>query len=328
MKRGLVVVLTGVLITASAPLLGGAVAVTAFLAGGGTGTGSAAAASPDAVGVAIPPSMLALYQLAAAQSCSGLSWTVLAAIGTVESSNGQSPLPGVHSGHNGAGAEGPMQFEPATFQRYDEPVPPGGATPPSPYDPVDAVYAAGRMLCADGAGDGAHLRQAVFAYNHSDAYVAQVLQLAISLEGAGALQGTAGGGSPATGAGAAVAFALSQVGTPYRWGGETPGVGFDCSGLVQAAWAVAGVSLPRVAQEQFDAGPLLPPEAPLQPGDLVFFGPPGGGISHVGMVVDPSGQMVDAPHSGAVVRVESFPVAVGATWGSDFYIGATRPGLV
>jgi cell wall-associated NlpC family hydrolase len=97
---------------------------------------------------------------------------------------------------------------------------------------------------------------------------------------------------------------------------------------VQAAWAVAGVSLPRVAQAQFDAGPLLPPDAPLQPGDLVFFGPAGGGISHVGMVVDPSGQMVDAPHSGAVVRVESFPVTVGAAWGSDFYIGATGPGVV
>ena len=87
--------------------------------------------------------MLSLYE-EAAPTCIGLPWTVLAAIGTVESDNGQSDLPGVHSGANPAGAEGPMQFEPATFAAYDTPVPPGGAKPPSPYDPTDAVFAAAR----------------------------------------------------------------------------------------------------------------------------------------------------------------------------------------
>ena len=62
----------------------------------------------------IPPAMLTLYQQAAA-TCPGLPWTVLAAIGTVESDNGQSDSPSIHSGANAAGAEGPMQFEPATF---------------------------------------------------------------------------------------------------------------------------------------------------------------------------------------------------------------------
>src|SRR5208283_4694281 len=118
-----------------------------------------------------------LYQEAAA-TCPGLPWTVLAAIGTVESANGTSSLPGVHSGANAAGAEGPMQFEPATFAAYDQPVPPGGANPPSPYDATDAVYAAARDLCANGAADGADLPAAVFAYNHSDAYVSEVLALA------------------------------------------------------------------------------------------------------------------------------------------------------
>jgi hypothetical protein len=58
--------------------------------------------------------MLALYQ-EAATTCAGLPWTVLAAIGTIESDNGQSDLPGVHNGANAAGVEGPMHFEPATF---------------------------------------------------------------------------------------------------------------------------------------------------------------------------------------------------------------------
>jgi hypothetical protein len=72
----------------------------------------------------IPAAMLALYRAAAA-TCPGLPWTILAAIGTVESDNGQSNLPGVHSGANSAGAEGPMQFESATFaRRHMRPSPP------------------------------------------------------------------------------------------------------------------------------------------------------------------------------------------------------------
>ena len=200
---------------------------------------------------------------------------------------------------------------------------PGGRVPPTPYDPVDAAYAAARLLCANGAGDGRDIAGAVYAYDHSNAYVQQVLQLAGVLAGSGGDQPI---GGPVGGATVAVEFALAQVGTPYRWGGEDPGVGFDCSGLVQAAWAAAGVSLPRVAQDQFDAGPLLPDGFGLQPGDLVFFGPVGGGVTHVGMVVDASGQMIDAPHTGAVVRVEPFPLTFGSPWGTDFYLGATRPG--
>jgi len=127
----------------------------------------------------IPRPMLALYG-AAASTCPGLPWSVLAGIGTVESDNGESRLPGVRTGKNRAGAEGPMQFEPGTFARYDLPVPAGGIAPPSPYDAVDSVYAAARMLCADGGGAPSSLGQAVFDYNHSGAYVAEVLDLARS----------------------------------------------------------------------------------------------------------------------------------------------------
>ena len=297
------------LVLAATVMAGATGVVGASLLGeGGTAPGATATD-------AIPASMLALYEEAAA-TCPGLPWTVLAAIGTVESDNGRSNLPGVHSGSNAAGAEGPMQFEPATFAAYDQPVPPGGAMPPSPYDPTDAVYAAARMLCANGAAGGTDLPGAVLAYNHDPAYVTQVLTLA---------QRYAQGGTAGV---IAVEWALAQVGTPYVWGGETPGVGFDCSGLAQAAYAVAGITLPRVAQDQFDAGPPLPPGAPLVPGDLVFFGGGPTDVTHVGMYVgteDGRAVMVDAPHTGADVRVEPFPSAIGAEFGDETYLGATRP---
>jgi cell wall-associated NlpC family hydrolase len=282
-------------------------------------------APPSAAAAAIPPAMLSLYRQAA-PTCPGLSWAVLAAIGTVESGNGTSDLPGVHSGANEAGAEGPMQFEPATFAAYDTPGPPGGAVPPNPYDPTDAVYAAARDLCANGAGNSATLDQAIFAYNHSSAYVSQVLSLAQSYVQPAAATASAVSSGPGAAAGTvAVQWAMAQIGTPYIWGGETPGVGFDCSGLVQAAYKEAGISLPRVAQDQFDAGPQLPPGAPPQPGDLAFFGGGPDDVEHVGLVVAP-GVMVDAPFTGAFVREDQFPATPGASWGSDIYVGATRPG--
>jgi cell wall-associated NlpC family hydrolase len=310
--------------------VGLAVAVigTAILASAASlvGVGGGAPAASSAATAQIPAGMLTLYQQAAA-TCPGLPWTILAAIGTIESDNGQSTLPGVHSGANAAGAEGPMQFEPRTFAAYDQPVPPGGTSPPSPYDPTDAVFAAARLLCANGATGGADLSGAVYAYNHSTAYVQQVLALAQSYAAA-----TPGGSSTlaaASGAGAlAVSWALSQIGTPYVWGGETPGVGFDCSGLVQAAYAVAGVALPRVAQDQYDATSKLAADAALAPGDLVFFGGGPGSIDHVGLfvgIVGGQNVMVDAPYTGADVRAEAFPAMVGAPFGGLLFVGATRP---
>jgi hypothetical protein len=143
---------------------------TGGLAPGGEASGRAVAA--------IPPNWLDLYRQGAA-TCPGLPWTVVAAIGTVESDNGQSTAAGVHSGSNFAGAEGPMQFEPSTFASFAV-VGPGGADPPNPYDPVDAVYSAAHLLCTDGGGNPSTVDQAVFAYNHSSDYVAQVMSLASS----------------------------------------------------------------------------------------------------------------------------------------------------
>jgi cell wall-associated NlpC family hydrolase len=306
-------------------------AVGAASAGGLTGWGSPRGSAPGAGG-GLPGALVAVYQRAAT-ACPGLSWTVLAAIATVESANGTSVLPGVHSGANGAGAEGPMQMEPATFAAYDRPVPSGGVDPPSPYDPVDSAYAAARYLCAGGAGTPAGVGGAVYSYNHDAVYVRRVLSLSASYAGGEAADPNVGAADPGSGyppgvaAGLAAAdYALSQVGVPYQWGGETPGVGFDCSGLAQAAYRRAGVALPRVAQDQYDAGPTVPPGGALQVGDLVFFGLGPGSVDHVGIVVDPSGQMVDAPHAGATVRVELFPTVAGQWWGSEMYLGATRPG--
>lgn len=315
-----VLVVLGPLVTAE--IVGGAGAgLDQLTTAVGTGP-SAAAAAVEALSP-IPSDMLALYRRAAT-GCPGLSWTVLAAIGTVESGNGTSTLPGVDSGANSAGAEGPMQFEPATFARYDQPVPPGGISPPSPYNPVDAIYAAARYLCANGGRGSTDLAGAVYAYNHLDSYVTEVLSLAQQYGAAASTPAPTG--DPA---GVAVGWALSQIGTPYVWGGETPGVGFDCSGLVQAAYRAAAVALPRTAQGQYDAGPKVAAGAPLQAGDLVFFGGGPAAVSHVGIFLglqDGQAWMVDAPHSGALVRVEPFPAVVGAMWGTDRFVGATRPG--
>jgi len=77
-------------------------------------------------------------------------------------------------------------------------------------------------------------------------------------------------GAPIPGASGVVAVARTQLGMPYVWGGASPQTSFDCSGLVQWAYGEVGVSLPRTAQEQYDATARVAP-GDLQPGDLVFF---------------------------------------------------------
>ncbi len=116
---------------------------------------------------------LQLFQASAAKYCPAMSWTVLAAIGQIESADGQ------NVGPSSAGALGPMQFLPSTWSEWGI-VGFGPAGAPDIMDPFDAVPSAARMLCADGASSGtqAGLRQAIFAYNHADWYVNEVLALA------------------------------------------------------------------------------------------------------------------------------------------------------
>ncbi|WP_432571931.1 C40 family peptidase [Kineococcus sp. SYSU DK005] len=110
---------------------------------------------------------------------------------------------------------------------------------------------------------------------------------------------------PTPGADAAVARALAQLGKPYRWGGEGPDA-FDCSGLVLRAWEAAGVALPHSSRLQRSRGDEVA-LADLRAGDLVFYATDTSDpatVHHVGLVVAP-GLMVEAPHSGAVVRTAS-----------------------
>ena len=130
----------------------------------------------------IPATYLALYR-ASAKSCPGLPWGVLAGIGKVETNHGRSGAPGVRSGVNAFGCcAGPMQFNirngpPSTWDHYGR----GGDV----YDPADAIPAAARLLCANGARGGRDLRNAVYAYNHAWSYVAQVLALARAYQAGG-----------------------------------------------------------------------------------------------------------------------------------------------
>jgi cell wall-associated NlpC family hydrolase len=300
--------------------LGACAAVVASAVGGGsTATSSPTPSTSAAVGPlpallsepAVPSDWVSLEEHAAA-TCPGLGWSLLGAIGRLESDSGRSATAGVDSGENPAGA-GPMQFEAVTFAEYAV-VGPGGATPPSPYDPVDAVYTAAHMLCANGAGTARRRYDAVWDYDHTAVYVEVALVLAYSLAADPGL-----GTVPAT----AIGFAASKLGAPYLWGGTGQG-GYDCSGLVQAAYRAARVSLPRVAQTQFDAGPLVAPLSSPEPGDLVFFGTSAHDVSHVGLYIG-TGEMIDAPHTGAVVRVEGTPTAPGEPWGADVLVGETRP---
>ena len=118
-----------------------------------------------------PGSYLGLFKASAARYCPGLSWTVLAAIGQIESGDGANPGP------SSAGALGPMQFLPSTWQVYG--ISAFGQTgPPDIMNAYDAVPSAARLLCANGGRTAAGLRGAIFAYNHAAWYVNEVLALA------------------------------------------------------------------------------------------------------------------------------------------------------
>ena len=131
--------------------------------------------------------------------------------------------------------------------------------------------------------------------------------------GAGGTTSATYSGTTSTQGGKAVAFAYDQLGKPYQWGATGPG-SYDCSGLAQAAWAAAGVSIPRTTYAQWAALPHISTSA-LEPGDLLYFD----GIGHVAIYVG-GGDIIDAPQTG--MDVQKIPLA---GWYKSTLVGAARP---
>lgn len=121
-------------------------------------------------------------------------------------------------------------------------------------------------------------------------------------------------GSASGDARAAIDFAYSKIGTPYLWGGTGPN-GYDCSGLTQASWGAAGVSIPRTTYTQYNLSNQVAWED-IQPGDILFFFPD---LGHNGLYVG-NGLMVHAPSSGKTVS----EVRLADYWAQHF-VGARRP---
>ena len=270
------------------------------------GAGNLAGLPTAMAGADIPADYLSWY-ISAAQTCPGLPWPVLAGIGKAESDHGRPALPGVRSGANAAGAEGPMQFLPRTFAEFAVNADP--SQPLSLYDPADAIYTAARMLCADGARGGTTtgIRHAILAYNHATWYLREVMSWA------GNYAAQDGDGVVTT----AITFALAQLGKPYQWGAAGPDA-YDCSGLVYAAYATAGIHLARTTYQWQQDGPVVP-LSQLQPGDLLFSADSDGTATSPGHVVMylGSGQVIQAPEAGEDVQIDPLDLAG--------VVAATRP---
>jgi uncharacterized protein YycO len=287
----------------------------------------------------IPANYLAIFKAAGHKY--GIPWVILAGIAKVESDDGRTTLPGVHSGSNAFGAAGPMQIGiggAAGNTWGGAPAHPAGervsgvATDAnhdgaaSVYEPADAVAGAAKYLLAHGVLD--NVSAAIFAYNHLESYVQTVLSWAGTYSAGGfsvspvtldaAPDCLPGVGQAANGtAGAAIAFAEQQLGKPYQWGGTGPDA-FDCSGLVMAAYRAAGIDIPRTSEAQWAWGPRVP-ASQVQPGDLAFFAGSDGTTAspgHVGLVIG-GGFMVEAYATGFPIRI--------APYANRGVVGYTRP---
>ena len=304
----------------------------------------------------IPSDYLSWYQKVGQQY--GVPWVILAGIGTVESDNGQSSLPGVHSGANPFGAAGPMQIgiggaagnswggapvHPASEVVNGVATDGNGDGTASVYDPADAIAGTAKYLLAHGVLSNA--AGAIFAYNHLDSYV-QAVQNYASIYASGGysvapsvgsttattaacvqLAGTVISGSttvPNQVVAAAIAYAQQQIGKPYQWGGSGPDA-FDCSGLIMMAYQTAGVSIPRTSEEQWTWGPQVPANQ-VEPGDLVFFAGSDGtptNPGHVGLVIG-GGKMIEAYATGFPIRISTYGTPSSAG-GLTQVVGFTRP---
>ncbi|WP_371647859.1 MULTISPECIES: C40 family peptidase [unclassified Streptomyces] len=324
----------------------------------------------------IPARMLTAYKNAAEHvgayvpKCRGMRWPVLAGISKVESNhavgrtiaaNGDIRpriygvlLNGSGQGGNtttvtdtdggkwdgtsqGERAVGPFQFLPSTWESTGKDANDDGIA--DPHNADDAALGAALYLCGNGRdlAQRSQLEAAIWQYNHSTAYVAEVLGW-IDQYTAAAAAGPATNHLTGT-VRTVIQAALAQKGVPYSWGGgdasgPTYGIcctpsgksgtsikGFDCSGLTAYAYAKAGVRLPRTAAEQAGVGKRIPAglgTSALRPGDLTFYAyAPGrdATIYHVGIYVG-GGQMVNAARPGTVVRLDAVTAMSGYAGGA------------
>nr|WP_237525181.1 NlpC/P60 family protein [Streptomyces sp. SID5643] len=231
-----------------------------------------------------------------------------------------------------AAAQGIAQFIPGTWASHG--IDGDGDGDRDVWDPKDAIPSAAsydcelasyvkkvggnpteNMLAAYNAGAYAVIKYGgVPPYSETRNYVKRITTLSESFAA------PVGRVEPSEQAAAAIEYAQTKLGTPYLWGGTgtaEQGGRFDCSGLTQAAYETVGIKLPRVANDQYNAGPH-PSRDELLPGDLVFFSDDltnSRAIRHVGIYVG-GGYMIDAPRTGAVIRFDPID--------TPDYFGATR----
>ena len=263
----------------------------------------------------IPAETQQLYEAAGARF--GVPWTLLAGVGMAETAHGRVRAT------SSAGAQGLMQFMPSTFAGYG--IDGDGDGRADIWNDADSVFSAANYLVASGVRNGQEgVKQALFAYNHADWYVGDVLFYAHSYGGGQVLGGTSGC-VPGTGVGdptlpsltperlrVVLAWAQGRLGLPYRMGANGPDA-YDCSSFVQGAYAQIGLALPRTAEEQRNwlaaGNGYRVPLGQERPGDLIFIdsylGPDR--IGHVAMVWDPAtSQTIEAASADSGIIIGSY----------------------
>jgi cell wall-associated NlpC family hydrolase len=305
----------------------------------------------------IPANYLKWFQTVGLQY--NISWTILAGIGKVESNDGRTTLPGVNSGSNAFGAAGPMQIgiggastnvwggaavHPASEVVDGVATDEDGGPDASVYDAADAIAGAAKYLVAHGVQQ--NVDEAIFAYNHADWYVEEVLSWASTYAAGGfTVAGASAGGvsgntaadedctqqselesfvAPNAIVSEAVSYAEEQLGKPYVWGATGPDA-FDCSGLVMMAYQSAGVDIARTSQAQWTTLPHVP-ASKVEAGDLVFFAGSDGtpaAPGHVGLVIGKN-LMIEAYATGTPIRISAFGTAQAAP-GDTAVVGFAQP---